>query len=508
MTNELLINAKPYETRVALLENQTVVELYVKRDLGQELVGNIYLGKVLRVLPGIQSAFVDIGINKPAFLYVTDTYNDLHYWEQLILQGEDEDNNPESVFYSGAQPLKSCDVNIEDLLKEGQNIMVQVSKEPLGTKGARLTSHITIPGRHLVFMPTVSHIGVSRRITDEKEKIRLKRLVEEIRPPNSGFIIRTASEHILREKLESETEFLATLWKSIQKRREQSSAPSLLHKELTIILRAVRDLFTKEVDRLVIDSKREYQSIIDFLDTFSPSLKSYVELYNGKEPLFDAFGIETEINSALDKKIWLKSGGYIIIESTEALTAIDVNTGSYVGKRSPEDTIVKTNLEAVKEIAYQLRFRNIGGLIVIDFIDMTKEANKERVCLTLKEALRKDRVKTTVLGMSDLGLIEMTRKRTRKDINLLLTKPCSCCEGRGRVKSNAAICHDIFRDLERETCLGDKGKVYLLVNTEIESALKEEERTFIMELEKQINRQIIIIGKSNFNLEQYEISIQ
>ncbi len=508
MINELLINAKPYETRVALLENQTVLELYVKRDLGQELVGNIYLGKVLRVLPGIQSAFVDIGINKPAFLYVTDAYNDLHYWEQLILQGEDEDNNPESVFYSGMQPLRSCDVNIDDLLKEGQNIMVQVSKEPLGTKGARLTSHITIPGRHLVFMPTVSHIGVSRRITDEREKMRLRKLMEEIRPPNSGFIIRTASEHISREKLEFETEFLTTLWKSIQKRREQSSAPSLLHKELTIILRAVRDLFTKEVDRLVIDSSREYQSIMDFLDTFSPNLKSYVELYKGKEPLFDTFGIETEINSALDKKIWLKSGGYIIIESTEALTAIDVNTGSYVGKRNPEDTIVKTNLEAVKEIAYQLRFRNIGGLIVIDFIDMAKEANKERVCLALKEALGKDRVKTTVLGMSELGLIEMTRKRTRKDINLLLTKPCSCCEGKGRIKSNATICHDIFRDLEREICLGDKGKVYLLVNTEIESTLKEEERTFIMELEKQINRQIIIIGKSNFNLEQYEISIQ
>lgn len=508
MINELLINAKPYETRVALLENKNVVELYVKRDLGQDLVGNIYLGKVLRVLPGIQSAFVDIGINKPAFLYVTDTYNDFHYLEQLILQGEYEDNNPESVFNSGVQSFKSCDVNIEDLLKEGQNIMVQVSKEPIGAKGARLTSHITLPGRHLVFMPTVSHVGISRKIIDEKEKTRLRKLMEEIRQPNSGFIIRTAGEHITREKLRFEAEFLTTLWETIQRKRERTSPPSLLHKELTIILRAVRDLFTKEVDRLVIDSSKEYQSIMDFLDTFSPGLKSSVELYKGRDPLFDAFGIETAINSALDKKIWLKSGGYIIIETTEALTAIDVNTGSYVGKRSPEDTIVKTNLEAVKEIAYQLRFRNIGGLIVIDFIDMTKDANKERVFLALKEALEKDRVKTTVLGMSELGLIEMTRKRTRKDINYLLTNPCPYCEAKGRVKSNATICHEIFRDLEREVCPGQKGKAYLLVNTEIESTLKEEERTFIMELERQINRQIIIIGKSNFNLEQYEISIQ
>jgi ribonuclease G len=281
-----------------------------------------------------------------------------------------------------------------------------------------------------------------------------------------------------------------------------------LHKELTITLRAVRDLFTREIDKLVIDSKEEYQSILEFIETFAPNLRYSIELYEGREPIFDAYGIDIEINRALDKKIWLKSGGYIVIESTEALTSIDVNTGSYVGKRNLEETIVKTNLEAVKEIAYQLRLRNIGGLIVIDFIDMDRQANRERVFMTLKEALEKDRARTTVLEMSELGLIEMTRKRTKEDISLFLTEPCLYCEGRGRLKSPTTICYDIFRDLEREWVSGEEGKVYVLVNPEIEKVLKEEERYSVMELEKRINRHIIIIAKNDFHLEQYEISLQ
>jgi ribonuclease G len=308
--------------------------------------------------------------------------------------------------------------------------------------------------------------------------------------------------------LKSEMEFLTRLWTNIQKRKETSSSPSLLHKELTITLRAVRDLFTREIDRLVIDSRQEYQWIMGFIATFAPNLRYSVELYEGREPIFDAYGIEMEINRALEKKIWLKSGGYIVIESTEALTAIDINTGSYVGKRNLEETIVKTNLEAVKEIAYQIRLRNIGGLIVIDFIDMHREADKERVFLALKEALEKDRTKTTVLKMSELGLIEMTRKRTRENMNLFLTEPCLYCEGRGRLKSLTTICYDIFRDLERESVSGEEGKIYLLVNPEIERVLKEEERYSIMELEKRINQHVIIIGKNDFHLEQHEISLQ
>ncbi len=508
MTNELVINARPHETRVALVEDGIVVELHVKRGPKQELVGNIYLGRVIRVLPGMQAAFVDIGIGKSAFLYVTDVYDDLHYWEQIMLQEGYEENSLETATPLRVRLSNSSDINIDDLLQEGQDILVQVSKEPLGTKGARLTSHITLPGRHLVFMPTVDHIGISRRIENEKERTRLKGIMQELRPPSTGFIVRTVSESAPKEKLKSEMEFLTRLWSNIQKRKETSSAPSLLHKELTITLRAVRDLFTKEIDRLVIDSMEEYKSIMEFIEIFAPNLRYSIELCEDRKPIFDAYGIEMEINRTLDKKIWLKSGGYIVIESTEALTAIDVNTGGYVGKRNLEETIVKTNLEAVKEIAYQIRLRNIGGLIVIDFIDMNREADRERVFLTLKEALERDRTKTTILKMSELGLIEMTRKRTRENINLFLTESCLYCEGRGRLKSTTTICYDIFRDLERESVSGEEGKLYLLVNPEIEKVLKEEERYSIMELEKKINRRIIIIGRDDFHLEQHKISLQ
>ncbi|MBW1689550.1 MAG: Rne/Rng family ribonuclease [Deltaproteobacteria bacterium] len=508
MTNELVINARPHETRVALVENGTVVELHLKRGSEQELLGNIYLGKVIRVLPGMQAAFVDIGIDKPAFLYVTDVYNDVRQWEQIMLQEGDDDNNQESATPIRMRFQRGSDINIEDLLKEGQDILVQVSKEPMGTKGARLTSHITLPGRHLVYMPTVDHIGISRRIEDEKERMRLKKIVQDLCPPGEGFIIRTVSERAPRDKFTSEMEFLTKLWRNIQKKRDTGSAPSILHKELTITLKAVRDLFTKEIDRLVIDSREEYQSVMEFIETFAPNLRYSVELYEGREPIFDAYGIEMEINRALDKKIWLKSGGYIVIESTEALTVIDVNTGSYVGKRNLEETIVKTNLEAVKEIAYQIRLRNIGGLIVIDFIDMNREADKEKVFYALKEALEKDKAKTAVLRMSELGLIEMTRKRTKEDINLFLTESCPYCEGKGRLKSPTTVCYEIFRDLERESVSGNEGKVYLLVSPEIEKVLKEEERYSVMELEKKINRRIIIVGKNDFYLEQYEISLQ
>jgi ribonuclease G len=508
MTNELVINARPHETRVALVENGVVVELYINRGSEQELMGNIYLGRVVRVLPGMQAAFVDIGIDKPAFLYVADVYNDARHWEQVMLQEGDEDNNSEDESPLRMRQLKNFDINIEGLLQEGQDIMVQVSKEPIGTKGARITSYITLAGRHLVFMPTIDHIGVSRKIEGEKERTRLRKIIQELRPSGEGFIVRTVSERAPKEKLKSEMEFLNRLWKTVQKRKESSSTPNLLHKELTITLRAVRDLFTKEIDRLVIDSREEYQAIMEFIENFVPSLKYSVELYEGREPLFDAYGIEMEISRALDKKIWLKSGGYIVIESTEALATIDVNTGSYVGKRNLEETIVKTNLEALKEIAYQIRFRNIGGLIVIDFIDMDRESDREKVFLTLKEALEKDRAKTTVLKMSELGLIEMSRKRTRENISLFLTEACFYCDGRGRLKSSTTICYDIFRDLERETVSDEGGKVYLLVNPEIERVLKEEERYSVMELEKKINRRIIIIAKEDFHFEQYEISVQ
>lgn len=510
MPNELIINARPHETRVALVENGVVVELHIERGTGQELMGNIYRGRVVRVLPGMQAAFVEIGLERTAFLYVSDVYNDFFDIETIMLQNNKVNEDPyftESEIPQSGSPHGAF-FQIEDLLHEGQTIMVQVAKEPIGTKGARLTSHISIPGRHLVLMPTVNHIGISRRIEDRKERERLRGVIEEIRPSELGFIVRTVSESASKEKLQSEMEFLIKLWANIQVEMEKRSKPELLHKDLSISLRAVRDLFTREVDRLIIDSMDEYESIMEFILAFESRLRYSVELYEGSEPIFDAFGIEMEISRALNNKIWLKSGGYIVIEMTEALTAIDVNTGSYVGKRNPEETILKTNLEAVKEIAYQLRFRNIGGLIVIDFIDMEKKLNRERVFMALKEALKKDKAKSTILHMSDLGLIEMTRKRTRANLNRLLTEPCFYCEGRGTVKSKETICYELFRDLEREYPASEEGEnVYVLVNPEIDTVLREDEQESIIDLEKRLKKRITIIAKRDFHVEQYEISV-
>jgi ribonuclease G len=509
MTNELIINSRPHEVRVALVENGIVVELHIERKTGQELTGNIYRGRVVRVLPGMQAAFVDIGFDRTAFLYVSDVHKDFMGLEEMMLHSSL--NNGELLSEEQEElrpnPLTGMSFDIEDLLHEGEDIMVQVSKEPIGTKGARLTSHISLPGRHLVLMPTVNHIGVSRRIEDIEERERLREMIAELRPGELGFIARTVSEGADKDKLKSEMDFLLRLWANIQERMSKLTNPGLLYRDLNVSLRSVRDLFTREVDRLVIDSEEEYKNIMEFIEAFAPKLKYSVELYNGIDPLFDTYGIEMEISRALEKKIWLKSGGYIVIEQTEAMTAIDVNTGSYVGKRNVEETILKTNLEAVKEISYQLRLRNIGGLIVIDFIDMEKKANRDRVFMTLKDALAKDKAKTYVLRMSELGLIEMTRKRTKENLNRLMSEPCSYCEGTGTLKSKKTICFEIFRDLEREAGASmDGANIYVRVNPQIDHVLKDEEQQSIMDMEKRINRPIIIIAKEEFHLEQYEIS--
>ena len=508
MPSELIIHSRPHETRVALVENGVVVELHIERKTGQELMGNIYRGRVVRVLPGMQAAFVDIGLERSAFLYVSDVHQDLMELEEMVLgnSAEAETDRPEASEGLLLQRRKGIPPNIEDLLREGQDIMVQIAKEPIGTKGARLTSHISLPGRHLVLMPNVDHIGISRKIEDPLERERLKTMVQEMRSGQFGFIVRTASDGADKNKLKSEMDFLQKLWTSIHEKMAKHTSPGLLYKDLSVSLRSVRDLFTREVDRLVIDSKEEYSAIMEFIGTFVPALKYSVELYEGHEPIFDFYGIEMEISRALDKKIWLKSGGYIVIELTEALTAIDVNTGSYVGARNLEETILKTNLEALKEIAYQLRLRNLGGLIVIDFIDMEKKTNREKVFSTLKEALTKDKAKTHVLKMSELGLIEMTRKRTRENLNRLLSEPCFYCEGRGSLKAKKTICYEILRDLERETNItGQALQVFVHVNPDIARVLKEEEQQSVIDLEKRINRRIIISEKENLHIEQYEI---
>ena len=493
MANELVINVTPWETRVALLEDRVLVELYIERTKDRGIMGNIYKGKVVKVLPGMQAAFVDIGLEKAAFLYVSDVSGGIEDYEEMGFPGIEMPTyfNPSS--------------QIEDLLSEGQEILVQVSKEPLGTKGTRITSHITLPGRYLVLMPTVDHVGVSRRIKDEKERRRLREIVQAIKPPSSGLIVRTASEGAEPEEIRNDMEFLLHLWSNIQKKRENSTAPCLIHNDLTTILRVIRDILSPQINRIVIDSKDESENIISFINTYMPKQKYEITLYEKSEPIFDAYGIEMEIDKILGRKVWLKSGGYIVIDMSEALVAIDVNTGRYVGKRNLADTILKTNLEAAKEIAYQLRVRNIGGIIIIDFIDMEREGDREKVYQALEETIKKDRQKTNIFKISELGLVEMTRKRTRENISRVLGEPCNYCEGAGLIKSKTTVCYDIFREIERTASELGGHNIMVEANPEVADLLYEEERAGVEELERKLRKKIVIKGKPGFHQEQFSI---
>jgi len=507
MFKELIINANPHETRVALLEDGTIVELFIDRGDDNNIAGNIYKGRVQRVLPGMQAAFVNIGLNQAAFIYVDDVIGERHdEIEEFFLNTKDDGEPEEDYNENGlASEYVRREKQIGDLITEGQDILVQVAKSPIGSKGARITSHISLPGRFLVLMPTVDHIGVSRRIEDEAERNRLKELIASLREKPYGYIVRTAGEGISRRKFEKEMAFLNNLWNKIQKKYELSAAPAMLHKELSITLRAVRDLMTDEADKLVIDSYQGYQSVLQFLEDFMPQLKDSVEYYEGPEPIFDAYNLEVDISRALKKKVWLKSGGYIVIEHTEALVAIDVNTGRYVGKHNFDETILKTNLEAVKEIAYQIRLRNLGGIIIIDFIDMAKGADREKVFNALKEALKKDKSKTNVLPMSDMGLIQMTRKRIRKALPKLLCEPCFYCEGHGQLLSKQSICYNIFRDIVRDAQDMVGNRFTLRVNPEIADLLHGEESELISFLEKTLKKQIVIYPNPRFHLEEFDI---
>lgn len=509
MATELLINARSYETRVALIENSILAELHVERPTRYSLSGNIYKGRVVRVLPGMQAAFVDIGLERAAFLYITDVTDNFEEFEAMMKE-EDEEGLEEGQGELESEldekgPAQQMYFNIEDLLNEGQELLVQVVRDPLGSKGARITTHISLPGRHLVLMPTMDHVGVSRRIEDETERKKLRELLNGIRPDGFGLIARTASEGSSKDKIKTEMDFLIKLWTNIQQKMTRAPIPSLIHQDLNITLRAVRDLFTKEVDRLVIDSQPEYEEILQFIDTFMPKLKQGVFLYEENEPLFDGYGIEVEVGRALGKKVWLKSGGYVVIETTEALTSIDVNTGRYVGKRNLEETILKTNLEAVREIAYQLRLRNIGGLVVIDFIDMEKKGDREKVFNALREALKRDKNKTNVLKMSELGLIEMTRKRTRENLARMFREPCFYCEGEGWLKSKNSICYQIFRQIEREAWEMSSANLTLQVHPEIAGLLLDEEHPAMEELEQRIDKRISVESKDSLHLEQFKI---
>jgi len=498
MSSEIIVNAGHEETRVALLDNGLVTEILIDRRKDRGIAGNVYKGRVMKVLPGMQAAFVDIGLEKSAFLYVGDVYDSTSEYAPMM---DDEGLELEVE----TRRKRSHSNQIEDLLQEGQEILVQVSKEPISTKGARVTTYISIPGRYLVMMPGVNHIGVSRRIENVDERKRLRELVGRLRKTNTGYIIRTASQGRSEDEFTADVEFLARLWDTIQKKKERTSAPVLLHNELDLVFRVIRDVFTRDVDKMVIDSDEEYQRVKEFIDSYIPQLSRRVKSYDGDDPIFDSYGVEIELSRALGRKVWLKSGGYIILDQTEALTTIDVNTGRYVGKRSLEDTIFKTNLEAVREIGYQLRLRNIGGIIILDFIDMEREENRRKVYAALQEVLSHDKAKTTISHISPLGLIEMTRKRIRESLGRTLCEPCPYCDGRGYIKSSRTICYEVFRAIRRSFTGAEEKKALVTVNSMVADMLYEEERQGVEDLEKEFEKKIVIKADPNLHQEQYEV---
>jgi ribonuclease G len=664
----LVINAAGAETRVALIENGTIHEYYLERKREKGIVGNIYKGRVVRVLPGMQAAFVDIGLDKAAFLYVGDVYGDPDFSEEFELtegehreevpevpseqeaeaeeeralaappaaeavaeaagtpepgavaaaevlaeeappplapiaiahgagmepvpavpglpvpvigEGEPREPTPEEAATAGptaaelpapelppapeaaapdaseAPPAPEAPAagqrearegraareargrdrrreergrgrdrdrdrdrnarngreerrpkepkNIQDLLKEGQEVIVQVAKDPIGTKGARITSHISLPGRHLVFMPTVDHVGISRRIEKDGERRRLREIVDRMRPEGTGFIVRTVAEAVEAEKLEADIRFLIQVWNEIIRTKDKVGAPALLHPDLDLILRATRDLFTADVQKLVIDDREEYDRILRFVREQAPHLEKSIELYAGEEPILDAFGIEQELKRASQRKVWLRSGGYIIIDQAEALTAIDVNSGRYVGKKNLEETITKINVEAAKEIVYQLRLRNIGGIIIIDFIDMDKPQNRDKVFRALQDALGRDKAKTNVLKISELGLIEMTRKRVRESITRMTTEPCGYCDGKGHVRSKVTIAYEIFREIRREAPHFQEPVLVVNCNPEVARILQGAERDELRYLMDRFNKTIQVKPQQHYHQEQFDI---
>jgi len=467
------------------------------------IVGNVYKGRVVRVLPGMHAAFVDIGIERTAFLYVADlippSAESALYFDDL---DEDSRNSIEDTDVKQGIP----EPRIQDMLHEGQEVRVQVSKEPLGTKGARVTAHASLPGRHVVYMPTLHHIGISRRISDDAERKRLRDLAEALKKKDSdGFIIRTVAEGQSPAKLAADMDFLTKLWNQIIQKEAKASAPQLLHADLDLILRSLRDMLASDTDVCVVDSQEEYERIKEFVSTYMPRFSENIRLYDGVEPIFDALGVEPQIDRALQSRVWLKSGGYLIIEQTEALTAIDVNTGRFVGKRSLEETITKTNLEACREIADQLRLRNIGGIIIIDFIDMEKKSNRELVWRTLQERLARDRARCNLGPISGLGLVEMTRKRTRESLTRTLTEPCSYCEGRGYLKTSQAVSYEILRQLRREAIHCSANQLVVNCHPAVAETLTQTEQGAVEDLECRLGKTVLVHAHPKLHVEHYEI---
>jgi len=490
MGEEILINFTPMETRVAVIENGMPQEIYVERAKRRGIVGNIYLGKVARVLPGMQAAFVDIGLERAAFIHVDEVVDQ-------SLPAEQRNST-----------------SISQVLREGQSLLVQVTKDPIGTKGARLTTHISIPSRYLVLMPGSTHIGVSQRIEDPQERERLRTQMqglmqdEDTNTPEWGVILRTVAEGVTEVELETDLQFLRRLWESIRHKIKQVKAPAIVYEDLPLNMRALRDMAHAGVERIRIDSRETFQRAQEFVQALVPEIEEKLEYYPGERPIFDMFNVEEEMQKALGRKVELKSGGYLIFDQTEAMTTVDVNTGAFVGHRNLEETIFKTNLEAATAIGRQLRLRNLGGIIIIDFIDMEDPDHQRQVLRTLERVLEKDHAKCKVTGVSELGLVEMTRKRTRESLEQVLCEPCSHCQGRGSLKTPETVCYEIFREILRQHRAYDTETYLVLAAQSVVDHLLDEVSDHVAELEAFIGKTVRFQVEPMYTPEQFDVVLR
>ena len=556
MNKEMIIASNGHETRVAILEDDLVAEIFVERERNRGVVGNVYKGRVSKVLPGMQSAFVDIGLERDGFLYVSDVISPADLFDDDDEDDEGAGNKrgggrgngkpdprgkpndravanearPGPSKQSGGREAaarpdggrgqgrperdardRSQEARIEDLLREGQEILVQVAKEPLGTKGARLTSHVTLPGRFLVFMPTVDHIGVSRKIASRDERARLRGIVREFREQHDfsgGVIIRTAAEERSKDDILADLQYFYRIWVDMRQKMESHRAPAAVYREPSLVAKLLRDLLTDDYTAIRIDHPQEHQRVVEFIDRIMPALSSRVRLHDKDYPIFEEYGVQAELDKALRSKVWLKSGGSIVINQTEALVAIDVNTGRYVGKKTAgrlEDTILKTNLEAVKEIVRQIRLRDLGGIIVLDFIDMEEKKNRQKVFQAVEQELRKDRSPSKPLQVSDFGLVIVTRKRVKQSLERVLTEPCPYCSGAGTIKSSSTICYEILAEVKKVGSDMDGPGVLLRVNPDIARALKEEERNVLKDLKHMLGKDVIVKPDVHLHHEQFDL---
>ncbi|QBM16301.1 ribonuclease G [Marinobacter sp. JH2] len=490
MSEEILINVTPVETRVALVENGMLQEAYIERTSRKGIVGNIYKGKVVRVLPGMEAAFVDIGLERAAFIHASDVVASQP-------PAADEGDGPRVV------------PDIRTLLREGQSLVVQVTKDPIGTKGARLTTQLSVPSRYLVFMPGVKHIGISQRIEDDNERARLKSIIEEAaaehQEVDGGYIIRTAAEGAQSEELIADMVYLHRLSQSVHERINNAPAPSAVYQDLPLFIRTIRDLIRPQTEKVRIDSRESYQRVMDFVHEFVTEFANKVEYYPGERPIFDLYSVEDEIQKALSRKVQLKSGGYVIIDQTEAMTTIDINTGAFVGHRNLEETIFKTNLEAARSISRQLRLRNLGGIIIIDFIDMDDTEHQRQVHRMLEKMLERDHAKTKITGVSELGLVEMTRKRTTESLGQVLCEPCPICDGRGFLKTSETVCYEIFREILRVNRVYEAENYLVMGSQNVVDRLLDEESDNVADLETFIKKTIRFQVEPFYSQEQYDV---